>query len=237
MGEKQQFTGADRFYGRRKGHNLSPRKQAMMDELLPQISVDLAEVGDTSLRPLSLFGSAQTRVWLEIGFGKGEHMAWQAERNPGVGFIGCEPYLNGIAGLLGHIDDNDIDNIRIYGDDARHILAALPDASIDRLFLLHPDPWPKTRHAKRRFVGPKNIDEIARVLKDGGEFRVGTDHPVYREWTALQMARRPDFEWTAETAADWSVRPADWPETRYENKSLKEGRPATYFRFIRLPRT
>ncbi len=238
MSEKPQtYPGVDRFYGRRKGHTLSQRQQGLMDDLLPKLSVDVSDIVPSNLDALALFSEAQTKVWLEIGFGKGEHMAWQAAHNPDVAFIGCEPYLNGIAGLLTHIDESDIDNIRIYGDDARHILTALPEASVDRLFLLHPDPWPKTRHAKRRFIGPKNLDEIARVLVDGGEFRVGTDHPVYREWTALQMAQREDFTWTAEIPSDWAKRPDDWPETRYEIKSLKEGRPATYFRFVRSSRS
>ncbi|MCJ9428258.1 tRNA (guanine(46)-N(7))-methyltransferase TrmB [Kordiimonas marina] len=232
--DKTGFVGPERrFFGRRKGKPLSGRKQSMMDELLPRLSVTVPE-GDTMIDPAALFGAPKKELWLEIGFGKGEHLAWQAQAHPDVGLIGCEPYLNGVAGLLAHIEDNDIQNIRIYGDDARHVIWKLPDASVDRVFLLHPDPWPKTRHARRRFVGRHNLDDLARIMKDGAEFRVGTDHPIYREWTALQMSGRTDFEWLANGPEDWLTRPDDWPETRYEAKAL-EGR-ATYFRFRRVPR-
>ncbi|MFC3050320.1 tRNA (guanine(46)-N(7))-methyltransferase TrmB [Kordiimonas pumila] len=222
-----------RFFGRRKGNRLSGRKQGLMDELLPRISVAIPD-GETPLDPATVFDRPMRELWLEIGFGKGEHLAWQARANPDIGMIGCEPYLNGVAGLLTSIEEENLDNIRVYGDDARHVIWHLPDASVDRVFLIHPDPWPKRRHAQRRFVGPENLDDIARILKDGGEFRVGTDHPIYREWTAIQMAERPDFTWLAEKPSDWLVRPDDWPETRYEAKAL-EGH-ATYFRYLRNPR-
>lgn len=222
-----------RFFGRRKGKNLSSRKQGLMDTLLPRISVRLPQ-GDDLLNPHTLFDTPKRALWLEIGFGKGEHLAWQARANPDVGLLGCEPYLNGIAGLLTHIEEGGIENIRVYGDDARHVIWKLPTASVERVFLLHPDPWPKARHARRRFVGPKNLDDIARILVDGGEFRVGTDHPIYREWTVLQMSERTDFAWLNPDPEQWHERPGDWPETRYEAKAL-EGR-ATYFRFRRLPR-
>ncbi len=223
-----------RFFGRRKGPQLSNRQQQLMDEFLPTISVRVPEQGGETLEPQTVFGSTPKQVWLEIGFGKGEHLAWQADHNPDVGMIGCEPYLNGVAGLLTHIQDNGLRNVRVYGDDARHVIWKLPDACVDRVFLLHPDPWPKTRHARRRFVNQRNLDDLARIMKDSAEFRVGTDHPIYREWTALQMAQRTDFEWLAEGPDDWLTRPDDWPETRYEAKAL-EGR-ATYFRYRRLPR-
>jgi len=223
-----------RFFGRRKGKAFSPRQQALMDTFLPRISVKIHSKSDDKLETAEIFGCDKRETWLEIGFGKGEHLAWQAQVNPDVGLIGCEPYLNGVVGLLTHIEENDIDNIRVYGDDARHVIWALPDASVDRVFLIHPDPWPKKRHARRRFVNPANLDDLARILKDDGEFRVGTDHPIYREWTALQMNARTDFEWLAEGPEDWRNRPDDWPETRYEVKAL-EGK-ATYFRFRRLPR-
>ncbi len=209
-----------------------------MDDLLPRISVPVdleKEAAPGDMDPKAMFEPSVSACWLEIGFGKGEHLAWQADHNPGVGLIGCEPYLNGVAGLLTYIEEEGINNIRVYGDDARHVLSRLPDASIDRVFLIHPDPWPKRRHARRRFVNPPNLDQIARVLSDDGEFRVGTDHPIYREWTAIQMSLRSDFEWRADNPEDWLKRPEDWPETRYEAKAL-EGR-ATYFRYRRLPRS
>ena len=224
-----------RFFGRRKGKALSGRKQDLLDNFLPTITVPIPAADDAVIDLPALFPRPVDDVWLEIGFGKGEHMAWQAQHHGNVGMIGCEPYLNGVVGLLSHISENKIDNIRVYGDDARHVMWKLPDASIGRLFLLHPDPWPKARHARRRFVNRHNLDDFARIMKDGAELRIGTDHPVYREWTALQLSARSDFEWLAEGPEDWLVRPDDWPETRYEAKAL-EGR-ATYFRFRRLPRS
>lgn len=219
-----------RFFGRRKGPTLSSRQQYLIDDLLPQITLSVSnqKTPHTPIKLEEMFEN-HDEVWLEIGFGKGEHLAWQAEQNPTVGLIGCEPYMNGVASLLHKIDGNNLTNIRVYGDDARHILWHLPDASVSKVFLIHPDPWPKKRHARRRFMNPDNLDDISRVLKSGGEFRVGTDHPIYREWTMIQMANREDFIWTAENPSDWQNRPADWPETRYETKAL-EGK-ATYFIF------
>jgi tRNA (guanine-N7-)-methyltransferase len=221
-----------RFFGRRKGPTLSARQQDLIDDLLPKITLNVPKQKQphNPIDTLSLFNGCN-ETWLEIGFGKGEHLAWQAEENPNIGIIGCEPYMNGVASLLNKIYDNSLNNIRVYGDDARHILWHLPDASISRIFLIHPDPWPKKRHARRRFVNPDNLNDIARVLKPGGELRIGTDHPIYREWTMIQMANRNDFYWTAEEPSDWQNRPSDWPETRYEVKAL-EGK-ATYFIFKR----
>lgn len=219
-----------RFFGRRKGPSLSDRKQGLMDDLLPRLSINVEE--GEQLDPKAISGEEKRQVWLEVGFGKGEHLAWQARENPDILMIGCEPYLNGVAGLLTSIEEEGLDNIRIYGDDARHVIWALPDASVDRIFLIHPDPWPKRRHARRRFIGPSNLDDFARILKPGGELRVGTDHPIYREWTAIQMAQRDDFVWLASGPDDWQERPKDWPETRYETKAL-EGK-ATYFCFRRV---
>ncbi len=223
-----------RFFGRRKGKALSDRQQSLMDDFLPTIGVPIPAGEGETIDLGALFDGKVDDVWLEIGFGKGEHLAWQAEHHKRTGIIGCEPYLNGVAGLLAHIVDTDTSNIRIYGDDARHVIWKLPDASVSRVFLLHPDPWPKTRHARRRFVNRHNLDDLARIMKDGAELRIGTDHPIYREWTMVQMSLRDDFEFMAEGPEDWLTRPADWPETRYEVKAL-EGR-ATYFRYKWLPR-
>lgn len=223
-----------RFFGRRKGNKLSARKQQLMDHLLPTLMVPLDGVAQHQLDAKSLFKTPVKKIWFEIGFGKGEHMSWQAQRHSDVGMIGCEPFLNGVAGLLTDIDEEKIDNIRIYSDDARHVMQALPTASVDRVFLLQPDPWPKKKHARRRFVNPYNLDEIARILVDGGEFRISTDHPIYREWVNLQMSERDDFAWTAEGPQDWRDRPDDWPATRYVEKAL-EG-DACYFIFKRKNR-
>ncbi len=231
-----------RFFGRRKGPHLSARKQNLIEQLLPNISITLSEFDESlgadqkyRLNEDEVFDQSRRALWLEIGFGKGEHLAWQAKRFSDVGIIGCEPYLNGVAGLLTAVAEQQLDNVRIYGDDARHVIWSLPDQSIERVFLLHPDPWPKTRHARRRFVNPSNLDQIARIMIDGGELRIGTDHPTYREWTCAQMIWREDFTWLAETPDDWLNRPDDWPETRYEAKAI-EGF-ATYFRYRRNSRS
>ena len=162
--------------------------------------------------------------WLEIGFGAGEHLAWQARAHPQIGFLGCEPFINGISTLLTEIDAGDIDNVRILPDDVRLILPHLPDASVGRCFILFPDPWPKRRHRDRRLVAPAMLDALARVLSDGAELRLASDHPDMVDWMLFQCRRHRDFEWTAKRPADWQQRPADWPPTRYETKAL-HGRP------------
>src|SRR3546814_8686810 len=185
-----------RLYGRRQGHALRQGQATLVEELLPQVAVP--EEG--ALTAEHLFGSARP-MQFEIGFGGGEHMAAQAKAHPGHGFIGCEPFLNGVVAALGHIRDGGLSNVRIHMGDALDVLERLPDGSLERVYLLHPDPWPKARHAKRRFMNPGPLDMIAAKLRQGGEFRVGTDHPVYCRWTMMQMGRRTDFRWLAETAA------------------------------------
>ncbi len=217
-----------RLYGRRTGHKLRQGQAALMEELLPQLT--LPDAG--SLDSQRLFGDDRP-LWLEIGFGRGEHMAGQALANPQVGIIGAEPFLDGIVGALMEIEGHGLTNIRLHNGDALDVIDRLPDASLDRVFLLHPDPWPKVRHAKRRFVNPGPLAMVARVLKPGGEFRVGTDHPVYCRWALMQMAKSADFEWLAETPLDFQVRPDDWPQTRYEAKARRLGHEVWYFRFRR----
>jgi tRNA (guanine-N7-)-methyltransferase len=221
-------TTIRRLYGRRQGHALRVGQQRLIDELLPRLSVP--EEGPLDAR--TLFGDDRP-LWLEIGFGAGEHLAAQAEANPNVGLIGCEPFLNGVVGALGHVERRGLANVRLHMGDALGVLERLPDAALDRVFLLHPDPWPKARHAKRRFMNPGPLDVIAAKLKAGGEFRLGTDHPVYCRWAMMQMNRRRDFEWAARTPADWQTRPADWPETRYEAKARRLGHEVWYFRYVR----
>ena len=219
---------SSRLYGRSSGPKLRPRPKRLMETLYPQL-----EVPPGPIDPAALFGRPLAGLWLEVGFGKGEHMAALASANPGIGYIGCEPYLNGMAAALGLIDDAGLQNIRLWRGDAAQLLAALPDASLDRLFVLHPDPWPKYRHARRRFIGDANMVQAARALKPGGLLRVGTDHPVYLRWALMVMARQPGFDWLAEKAADWQQRPADWPPTRYEQWALGEGRPVWYLQYRR----
>lgn len=226
--------GAERLqlYGRRRGRRLRAGQQELLAELLPKLQITLPAPGDRLDLGLP-FGPQIGDVWLEIGFGGGEHLAWQAARHPEIGFIGAEFFLNGVAGLLGHLARGGIGNVRIHPNDARPLLAALPEASIGRAFLLFPDPWPKARHARRRFVGPENLAQLARILKPGAELRIASDDPGYIAWTLEHLTRSPEFEWLARGPSDWRVRPEDWPATRYEEKALKEGRRTVYLRFGR----
>lgn len=228
----QDPTTLRRLYGRRKGFKLRSRQQQLVEDLLPQVAVPVPPEGQT-LDPATLFDQPMKDIWLEIGFGKGEHMAALAEANPDIGFIGCEPFQTGVVGALNHIDEKKLPNVRLHMGDALEVLERLPDASLGRVFLLHPDPWPKARHAKRRFVNPGPLDMVARKLRPGGEFRIATDHPTYMRWSVMQMNRRDDFAWTAEHPADWEVRPAAWPATRYGQWAESEGRPIWYFRYLR----
>ncbi len=223
-------TTIRRLYGRRQAFKLRDRQQRLVDEMLPTIAVPV----DGALDARRLFGDDRA-MELEIGFGKGEHLAWHAMAKPERGFIGCEPFLNGVTGLLGDIEDEGLTNVRIHMGDALEVLERLPDASLERVYLLHPDPWPKARHAKRRFVNPGPLDRIARCLKPGGEFRLATDHPIYMRWSVMQMAKRTDFEWLAERPDDWVTRCDDWPATRYGTWAADEGRPIWHFRYRRLP--
>jgi len=170
---------------------------------------------------------------LEVGFGGGEHLTAQAKNHPDTGFIGCEPFENGVAKLLTQVSEHGLTNVRVRPDDARDVLERLPEASLSVMFVLFPDPWPKFRHHKRRFIQPRTLDDIARVLKPGGELRVATDHAEYAQWTLMHLVRDVRFSWGAQRAADWRVRPADWVDTRYEQKALAAGRSCVYLRFFR----
>jgi tRNA (guanine-N7-)-methyltransferase len=222
-------------FGRRRGHKLRPLRRALMRDLLPQIEIDLGPEG-APIAPRSLFSGGTKEVWLEIGFGAGEHLAWQAARRPDVGFIGCEIFHNGVSTLLNQIATENLSNVRIFADDARLLLARLGAGGITRLFLLFPDPWPKKRHQKRRMMAPENITRLADIMADGGEFRFATDHPEYARWTLLHMMAERRFRWLAEGPGDWRERPGDWPETRYESKARKAGRAPMFLRYERLPR-
>ncbi len=170
---------------------------------------------------------------LEVGFGGGEHLAFQAAQNPGAGFIGAEPFLNGVAKLLQKVEATGFSNIRIHHGDARPLIENLPAGVFSRIFVLHPDPWPKKRHRKRRMISPWFFRESARLLKAGGNLRVASDIPEYVDWTLMHAGKAGDFEWTAERADDWRIRPADWPRTRYEAKAISEGRAPAYLIFRR----
>ncbi|HTH16648.1 MAG TPA: tRNA (guanosine(46)-N7)-methyltransferase TrmB [Magnetospirillum sp.] len=222
-----------RFYGRRSGKRLRRTALGLIETLLPRLTVTVPEPG-TSLDAKALFPREVERVWLEVGFGGGEHVVAQARLHPEAGIIGSEPFKNGIASLLGHLHGTDIDNVRIFPEDVRQLFPALAPASIDRVFVLFPDPWPKKRHAERRFIGRENLDSLARLLVDGGELRVASDDPIYQEWAAEQLRAHPDFE-EIQVTRDRTELPQDWPPTRYELKCLAENAPV-FFRFRRKAR-
>ena len=222
------------FYGRLKGKHLRPSQQAYLQEDLEKLSPGAVDCDvNPDRKPLdlqSLFGGRP--LWLEIGFGGGEHMVHQAMQNRDTGFIGCEPYINGVAMLLGKIRKERCDNIRIYPGDIRDMFDVLPEASVARAFLLYPDPWPKKRHHRRRFVTPDYLGPLSRVLKSGAIFRVATDIPDYVRQT-LEQVPRHGFTWQAERPADWREPWKDWISTRYEQKALREGRRPHYLTFVK----
>lgn len=224
------------FYGRFAGKGLRDKQREYLDEDLAALSpgpVDWDENPDRS--PLDLqarFGDKP--LWLEIGFGGGEHLVHQASQNPDKAIIGCEPYINGVAMLLGKIRKSGVENLAVYPGDVRNMFDVLPEASISRAFLLYPDPWPKKRHHRRRFVTPEFLDPLSRVLKPGAIFRVATDIPDYVRQTLEQVATRPDFEWLAERSGDWQSAWPDWISTRYEQKALREDRTPHYLTFRKV---
>lgn len=221
------------LYGRRKIKPLSSRRQLLIDTLLPRLRIDLP--GEGLLDPRALFPGHSGEVWLEIGGGGGEHLMALAVVNPQVGFIAAEVFVNGIASLLHRIDAGPAANVRIFDADARYLLERLAPSSIDRLFILYPDPWPKARHHRRRLINAATLAELYRVMVPGGELRIATDIPGYVRWTLLHVRNHGGFAWGAERAADWRHRPADWPPTRYEAKAIAAGRRPTYLWFARRP--
>jgi tRNA (guanine-N7-)-methyltransferase len=227
-------AGELKSFGRRRGRKLSLRQEALMRELLPRVSLDLAQPAPDRLG--DLFGETACDVWVEIGFGGGEHLIWQAERSPAVGFIGCEPFIEGIVKVLTAIEARRLNNVRLYAGDARPVLRWLPDDSIGRAFILFPDPWPKKRHRKRRIVSPATLALVARVMRDGAELRIATDIGDYVRTILLAVHSQSNFGWLASSPEDWRVRPADWPATRYEDKAIRQGRRCAYLRLVRAQR-
>jgi tRNA (guanine-N7-)-methyltransferase len=229
-GERHPERGA--LHGRRKGKPLRAGQSERLASLLPRLRVDIAQPSPEDLR--ALFDVPVERVRLEIGFGGGEHLLHEASTNPDTGFIGVEPFLNGMAKALGGVEEQGLRTVRLFDNDAGLLLDWLPAGSLTRVDLLYPDPWPKIRHWKRRFVSDANVRRIARALVPGGEFRFASDIDTYVTWTLQHLRRSPDFEWTAERADDWRMPWAGWPGTRYEAKALREGRPPAYLVFRRL---
>ena len=226
--ERREQTGA--FFGRRKGHALKPRQAALFETLLPKLAIDLTKPAPADLR--TLFAGVDS-VRVESGFGGGEHLMAEATAHPNTGFIGIEPFINGMAKALVVIDERKLSNIRLHHGDATDLLAWLPKSSLARFDLLYPDPWPKKRHWKRRFVQDKSVAEIASAVRSGGEFRFASDIPSYIEWTLMRLLRSPDFIWTAEQADDWRKPWPGFTRTRYEAKAVREGRTPCYLIFRR----
>jgi tRNA (guanine-N7-)-methyltransferase len=223
------------LYGRRRGRPLRRHRTELVDQLLPRLQLELPADG-SPLAPAALFEQSCRDLWVEVGFGGGEHLADRAQHHPDVGFIGCEPFINGVASLLQHVEARGLRNVRIVPDDARPVLDRLPKASVGRCFVLFADPWPKLRHAERRFIGPANLPRLSRVLRDGAVLELATDDPTLARWMFEHAWRHPDFEWLARRAADWRSPPADWPGTRYEAKAIAAGRRPVYLQFRRRPR-
>ena len=240
-----QENNQPKFFGRRKGRVIRKTKSTLLESFLPLIKIDESTVFDKK----TMFGKPVEKINLEIGFGDGVHLAGQALNYPDVGFIGIEVFKNGVANLLTLITgikdgkdlpdkikllDNREDNIRVFDDDARLLFDKIPDGFVDRVFLLFPDPWPKKRHASRRFVNEDNLKALARIIKKGGILRIATDHKVYKSWTLRTMHNCPDFKWTAKTSADWRNEPADWVKTKYQQKAIREGRKPVFFEYERV---
>lgn len=222
----QQPHGALRSYGRIKSRPIKARQAALLDTLAPQVAIPEGPFDPRELKPDA------REIWLEIGFGGGEHMAGQAERDAGILVIGVEPFLNGVASALRHVDERGLRNLRVQQGDAREVAGRLPDACLDRVFILFPDPWPKARHHKRRIVQVDFLVELARTLKPGGRLRFATDWADYADWTLERVLGSGLFVWPAERADDWRTPPADHLTTRYEEKRLGDCAPV-FLDFVR----
>ena len=229
--EGSDFSGArfygPRFYGRRKGRPLRQIMQGLLADKLPTVRFDLA-------KPVAeQFAAPCADMFLEIGFGGGEHIAGLATQRPDAGFIGAEPFINGVASLLRHMQDENIENIRIWDDDVRLIFASLADASLAGAYVMFPDPWPKKRHAGRRILQDDMMDSLARLIRPGGSLVMASDDPTAKSWLLQAAMRHQDFDWTARCADDWQKRPADLPATRYMKKAENEARRPAWFIFTR----
>lgn len=231
MTEARRERSTEAFFGRRSGKALRPLQRSIRDELLPLLKLDMDSPAPGDLR--SLFSAEVETVRMEIGFGGGEHLLHEARRCPQSGFIGVEPFVNSMAKLVVDLHETPLQNIRLHDDDATQVLDWLPDASLDGIDLFYPDPWPKKKHWKRRFVCQKNLDRFARVLKAGSPFRFASDIDTYVNWTLQHCYAHGQFEWRAETAADWQKPYEAWPGTRYEQKAHREGRIGAYLTFMR----
>ncbi len=224
-----------RFHGRCRGRRLRKKRQRLLVNLLPNYELQLS-VDSRNLDLTNLFKDPVDEIWLEIGFGNGEHLIWQAKNYKNVGLIGAEPFMNGVSCLLSYIENSDVENIRILPEDVRPLLDKLPDCSIGRVFILFPDPWPKLRHHKRRLVSQETLDRLADIMADGAELRLATDDADYAASILRLGISHSSFDWLAKRSDDWRLRPDDWPSTRYEKKNKSGGKGPVFLRFIRRHR-
>ncbi len=221
-----------KVHGRTFVKGMSQRQFDLLSDFLPEVKLDIETLKDSGIA--ALFDGVKKQYWMEVGFGGGEHLARQARKNPDIGMIGCEPFQNGVAKLLTEIEAYKLKNISVHNDDARTVLDALPNASLDKLFLLYPDPWHKSKHNKRRFISKENLVQIARVLKKDGIFFVASDIPDYVNWTLSHLQNDENFEWLAERSQDWLMPPEGWVSTRYEAKAKRAGRNSAYLFFKKI---
>lgn len=227
-------AGELRSFGRRRGRKLRPRKSDLLKNKLPAVALDLKTPAPAPLEQIFHSPDAASPIaetWLEIGFGGAEHLICQAENHPEVGLIGCEPFEDGVVKALAAIEEKELHNLRLHADDARDVLRWLPEASLSRVFILFPDPWPKKRHVKRRLISPQLLRQLARVMKPGAQLRIGTDIGDYLRTILIAFQTEPLFRWLAKSPADWRARPFNWPQTRYEQKAIREGRRCYYLTF------
>lgn len=233
MGQSgEPYSGA--FFGRRKGKRLRAAQESRLETTLPDLLLPTGDAPFDDALLAGLYPFAPERLVLEIGFGGGEHLAHRAAEARTTGFIGVEPFVNGLVKMLAAVTERDLSNVRLWNDDASKLLPRLPSASFDQVYLLYPDPWPKRRMRKRRFVSPENLSEIARILKPGGEFRFASDIDDYVGWTLARVDAEPRLRWTATRADDWRKPYEGWPGTRYEAKAFREGRTPSYLTFVRI---
>lgn len=230
--EPRRSRSTEAFFGRRRGKPVRPQQAVALEKGLTRFGLDLATPAPADLR--TLFEADVSKVRLEIGFGAGEHLRHIAANNPDAGFIGVEPFVNGMAKMTTVLDEKPLANIRLYDDDATRLLDWLPEASLDGIDLFYPDPWPKKKHWKRRFVNTANLDRFARALKPGGRFRFASDIDTYVNWTLLHCRAHGSFEWQAADAKDWHTPYEGWTRTRYEAKAIRENRTPAYLTFVRV---
>lgn len=222
------------FYGRRRGRKLRPKQDAVLNHGLSEYSITSEMLADAPIDPRQWFDHDIDRICLEIGFGGGEHLAARAAQYPKTGFIGAEPFINGVASLCRHIDENNLNNVRIWPDDIRLLLPLLAKRSLQAVYILFPDPWPKQRHEARRIVQPAMLDLLADHICPDGELLLASDDPTAKSWLLANAVRHDHFAWQVSSAADWRQPPADWPGTRYMRKAEKAGRKSAWFRFCRV---